>query len=360
MSQRANSTLIGAFVLGGILLVAVAVMAATGGKLFVRKDRAVMHFSGSIYGLQVGAPVVFRGVRLGSVASVGMVYNPGTDSFSIPVVAELERNLIRSLDGKGADKNPALTLPALVAKGLRAQLAMQSLLTGQLYIDLDLRPDQPGQKLALAGTDSRTDIGTDSSKDSDSVEIPTTATAIQALKDQLEGMDFRRLVDDVAAIAGSARSVVAGPQLKQAMDDLAQITGSVRRLSGRLEQRVGPLADAAQGSLVGASKALGSLGSAADQVADTARRLGGTSDRVGALLAPDSALVQSLQHTAAELARTASALRQQTGEDAPLLLNVNRTLRDVSRAAQAVHDLADLLDQQPAALLRGRREAGPP
>ena len=144
MSQRANATLIGGFVLGGILLVAVAVMAAAGGKLFVRKDRAVMHFSGSIYGLQVGAPVVFRGVRLGSVASVGMVYNPGTDSFSIPVVAELERNLIHSLDGKGADKNPALTLPALVAKGLRAQLAMQSLLTGQLYVDLDLRPDQPG------------------------------------------------------------------------------------------------------------------------------------------------------------------------------------------------------------------------
>lgn len=352
MSQRANATLIGGFVLGGILLVAVAVMAAAGGKLFVRKDRAVMHFSGSIYGLQVGAPVVFRGVRLGSVASVGMVYNPGTDSFSIPVVAELERNLIHSLDGKGADKNPALTLPALVAKGLRAQLAMQSLLTGQLYVDLDLRPDQPGSKLAQGEVVAE--------RDSDSVEIPTTATAIQALKDQLEGMDFRRLVDDVSAIAGSARAVVAGPQLKQAMDDLAQITGSVRRVSARLEQRIGPLVDAAQGGLVGAGKAMGSMGNAADQVADTARRLGGTSDRLGALLAPESALVQNLQQTATELARTATALRNQTSDDAPLLQNMNRTLHDVSRAAQAVRDLADLLDQQPAALLRGRSAAGPP
>ena len=70
MKKRGNATLIGAFVVIGIALVIGTVIAAGGGKFFVRKERVVMHFSGSIYGLQVGAPVVFRGVRLGTVQRV--------------------------------------------------------------------------------------------------------------------------------------------------------------------------------------------------------------------------------------------------------------------------------------------------
>ena len=340
MKRRANATLIGAFVVAGLALVAAGVIAAAGGKLFTRTEQAVMHFNGSIYGLQVGAPVVFRGVRLGSVASVSVVYDPAADTFSIPVVAELERGLIRSLDGKGAERNPMLTLPALVAKGLRAQLSMQSLLTGQLYIDLDLRPDKPP---ALDGHG-----------DADTVEIPTNATAIQNLKNQLDGMDFRRLVEDVAVIASSARALVAGPQLKQSLDDLAQITGSVRRLSEQLAKRVDPLAQSAQSTLSETQRAMLRLGSAADGISDTARRLGSTADQVGALAAADSPLVQRVQQTADELARTATALRSQVSDDAPTLQNLNQTLRDVSRSARAMRELADLLERQPDALLRGR------
>ena len=340
MKAKANATLLGLFVVAGLVLLGAAIVAVAGDKLFARKTRAVMHFSGSIYGLQVGAPVVFRGVRLGSVASVSVVYDPAADTFSIPVVAELERGLIRSLDGKGAERNPMLTLPALVAKGLRAQLSMQSLLTGQLYIDLDLRPDKPP---ALDGHG-----------DADTVEIPTNATAIQNLKNQLDGMDFRRLVEDVAVIASSARALVAGPQLKQSLDDLAQITGSVRRLSEQLAKRVDPLAQSAQSTLSETQRAMLRLGSAADGISDTARRLGSTADQVGALAAADSPLVQRVQQTADELARTATALRSQVSDDAPTLQNLNQTLRDVSRSARAMRELANLLERQPDALLRGR------
>ena len=340
MKAKANATLLGLFVVAGLVLLGAAIVAVAGDKLFTRKTRAVMHFSGSIYGLQVGAPVVFRGVRLGSVASVSVVYDPAADTFSIPVVAELERGLIRSLDGKGAERNPMLTLPALVAKGLRAQLSMQSLLTGQLYIDLDLRPDKPP---ALDGHG-----------DADTVEIPTNATAIQNLKNQLDGMDFRRLVEDVAVIASSARALVAGPQLKQSLDDLAHITGSVRRLSEQLAKRVDPLAQSAQSTLSETQRAMLRLGSAADGVSDSARRLGSTADQVGALAAADSPLVQRVQQTADELARTATALRSQVSDDAPTLQNLNQTLRDVSRSARAMRELADLLERQPDALLRGR------
>ena len=353
MKRHANATLIGAFVVVGLALVAAGVIAAAGGKLFTRTEQAVMHFNGSIYGLQVGAPVVLRGVRVGSVASIGLVFDPATGGFLIPVVASLERDVIRSLPGPaaagagagaGADVSSDLTLPALVARGLRAQLSMQSLLTGQLYIDLDLRPGGAA-KLHAGGTGSG---------NGGRVEIPTSSTAIQNLKEQLEGLDMRRLLDDVSAIASSARAVVAGPELKQAMGDLTQITGQVRRLTDALARRVDPLAQAAQTTLTDGQRTMGRLSDAADRVGDAARRVAGSADRVGALAAPDSALLQRVQQTADELARSTAALRSQTSEGAPLVQNLTRALQDVSQASRAVRELADLLARQPDALLRGR------
>lgn len=350
MKRRANATLIGAFVVAGLALVAAGVIAAAGGKLFSRTEQAVMHFKGSIYGLQVGAPVVLRGVRVGSVASIGLDFEPATDSFLIPVVVTLERDVIRSLPGPaGAGKASNLSLAALVAKGLRAQLSMQSLLTGQLYVDLDLRPG--GLAKSQGGATANSNAGR--------VEIPTSTTVIQNLKEQLEGLDIRRLLDDVSAIASSSRAVVAGPQLKSAMDDLARITGHVRRLSEAMSRRVDPLAQAAQTTLADGQRTMGRLNDAADRVGNAASRLGSTADRVGALAAPDSVLVQRVQQTADELARSAAALRSQTGDGAPVVQNLTRALQDVSQASRAVRELADLLARQPDALLRGRSAAEP-
>jgi paraquat-inducible protein B len=336
---QGRATRIGIFVVAGLLLVVAAVLATAGGRLFARKDRAVMHFSGSIYGLQVGAPVVFRGVLLGSVTAIGLVYDSGRDQFSIPVSADIDRDAIRSLQPNGRLGEATLSLPELIQKGLRAQLAMQSLLTGQLYVDLDLRPNQPA---LLSGHDQQV------------VEIPTAATAIQNLKAQLDGMDFRRLLDDVASVAAAARQAATGPALAQTLDDLRQLSANLRRLSARLDQRVDPLATAAQTTLADARRLMAGLGSAAEQARDSARRIGGSADAASALLAPDSALVSGLQRSADELAQAAGALRSQASGDAPLPQQLGHALQDVSRAARAVQQLADLLAQQPQSLLHGR------
>ncbi len=349
--RRASPLLIGSFVVGALLLLAGVLITFAGNQIFARKERAVMHFSGSVYGLQVGAPVVFRGVRVGSVASIEVIYDRQADRFSIPVVAELEADAVSGMDGKPAGDEAALALPALVKRGLTAQLQMQSLLTGLLYIDLDLRPQ-------VRSASNGTGRGTSNNRGiyRNAVEIPTTATAIQALKNQIDGMDFRRLADDLSAIAASARAMVAGPELKQALTDLTAITGSVRHLSQRLDQRIDPMADDLQRTLAGVRTALQQLGQAAQGVDRQAERFGNASDRVGALLAPDSPLVLNLQRSADEVAKSAASLRQATAGDAPLVRNTERAMQDLSRAARALRDLAEALEQQPESLLRGRGE----
>lgn len=265
MKRQLSPTLIGTFVVAGLALIATAIIALAGNSLFTRKEKAVMFFRGSVYGLQVGAPVVFRGVRVGSVESIAVFYDRKTDDFSIPVVVGLEGDAVSGLDGRRT-KGVGLALPALVERGLSAQLAMQSLLTGQLYVDLDLRPERPGN---LRGTYL------------DVTEIPTTATAIQALKNQLEGMDFRKIAEDLSAIAASARAMVSGPELKQALTDLAAITATVNRVATKLDQRIDPVANELQRSLTSTRKAMDGLGEAAQSINKT-------SDQVGELLAPNA------------------------------------------------------------------------
>ncbi|MES2842418.1 MAG: MlaD family protein [Pseudomonadota bacterium] len=332
MKRQLSPTLIGTFVVVGLSLIAVTIIALAGNSLFTRKEQAVMYFSGSVYGLQAGAPVVFRGVRVGSVESIAVFYDRRTDDFSIPVLVSLDGDAVSGLDGRRTE-GVGLALPALVERGLSAQLSMQSLLTGQLYVDLDLRPDRPGK---LRGTYR------------DVTEIPTTATAIQALKNQLEGMDFRKIAEDVSAIAASARALVSGPELKQALADLAEITATINRVSTRLDKRIDPLANELQRSLSSTRTAMDDLSRAAGSVNDT-------SDRVSSLLAPDAPLVQNLQRAAEEVGRSAASLREATADDSSLRIGADRALEDLARAARAMRDLAEALEQQPDAVLRGRK-----
>jgi paraquat-inducible protein B len=366
MMRRANATRIGLFVLVGLGLLVAAVVTVSGGRLFASNERAVMYFNGSVYGLQLGAPVVFRGVRLGSVVSIGVVHDGASGRFEIPVVAELDRSLIEEMQPAGAAATP-LTVASLVAQGLTAQLSTQSLLTGLLYVDLDLRPGPTARAAASAGIAASVPAaGANVVKDvkGDMVEIPTIGTPMQALKDQLDNLKLGQLVADVSSIAASTRQFVGGAKLQQALDDMAQIAADLKRLTARLDQRIDPLATSVQATLADTRRTAGQLGAAAERVSAAADRVGTTADRVAgtagqvdAFLASGAPMMQSLQRAADELARSATSLRNATAEDSALLINVDRASQDVSRASRAVRELADLLERQPDALLRGRPAA---
>ena len=342
MKRPFSPTLIGSFVVGAIGLLVVLLLAIGGQDLLQSKERAVMHFSGSVYGLQTGAPVVFRGVQVGTVDSIDVRWDEAAGNYVIPVIAELDAEVLRRLGvgvgaGTGGRSGDALLAP-LLQRGLRAQLGMQSLVTGQLYVDLDLRPDRPVRALSPPSGAAR-----------GLTEIPTQDATIQNLKNQLDGLDFRRLVNDISETARSVRELAAGPELKAGVAAAAAAASDIRRLAQRIEQNVGPLATSASQTLVRA-------GNAADQLGAAARRFEQASAHAGALLAPDSALIQRLQATADDVARSANALRLAADSESPLLQDTQQAARDVSRAARAVRDLARRLDDEPESLLKGRSD----
>ncbi|MDD5323096.1 MAG: MlaD family protein [Methylococcales bacterium] len=107
--------------------------------IYHRTVKAVMYFNESVRGLNIGAPVMLRGIPIGKVTDITLEIDDKTAEIVIPVVVEIEPDRIKKINTP-SDMTTKERVAHLVAKGLRAQLQTGSLLTGQLFIALDLFP----------------------------------------------------------------------------------------------------------------------------------------------------------------------------------------------------------------------------
>lgn len=325
MSQRSNPTLIGAFVFGAMILIVAGILLFTGSNFFVSKPRYVLYFEGSVYGLQVGAPVVFRGVQIGSVQRIDLRYDGGRRQLVIPVTVEGLPKKLLDVNGNTAEEE-APDPTELIDRGLRAQLATQSLLTGQLYIELDFHPDKP---LVYRAPNKRLP------------EIPTIPSPVQEIANKLQQIDIEGLINDVAAIADTTRSFVRSPELANSLKNLDATLASFKSVSAKLDQRIDPLAQNLDKTLSTVSRNMDAVGASADKLA-------GFTDQTAAPLA-------SLKQAADDLSKATATFSELASEGGPALHNASQTLKELKEAARALQDLSDTLDRQPNSLLFGRK-----
>lgn len=368
--MRPAALRVGAFALAGLVLLGLALMTA-GGRWFGATERAVMHFRTSVWGLQVGAPVVLRGVQVGRVTAIGLA--AGQDKHSgplLPVTAEFDTELLRPLlselpSSTGAAPAAASGTPGvrgasavafLVERGLVARLATQSLLTGLLYVDLDLGVGTPAPR----GPDAK-----------GLPLIPTAPTRLQTLQAQLEGLDLGQIGRDLAAVAASTRELLGAPQARLALSRTAEAAQSLHQLAQALKGEAGPLAGSARDTLAQARRALAGVepllmeGAVALRGVDratahasrAASQVGAAAAQAQALAQAAQPLVTDLRRTADELAAAASTLREATAPSSPLRHQTETALAELTRAAVAMRALATLLEQHPNAIVWGRPKA---
>lgn len=338
MKTSARALRLGAFVVLGIVLLVLLVVFVLSGELLTRREAVLMRFTGSVYGLNVGSPVVFRGVSVGAVKEIGLARNGPGGQIEIPVRAVL--NQAAALQLAPQETNGVRAIEGLIARGLSARLASQSLLTGQLYVDLDLRPGLVKPTVAAVA--------------SDLPDIPTVPSTLQALQSQLEGIDLKAAFQDVAAIAQTGRQLLQDPQLKTTLTNLVKLSTELRTLAQSVQREVKPLSGAAHATLARVDTAASAVTLAGERVTQAAESVTQVARQLDTTLAPDAPLVKSFQRTADELSQTAKSLRHTAGNDSELVQNLNRAASDVARAARQIGELADLLQRQPDALLRGR------
>lgn len=139
MINKVNKTVIGAFVVGAIVLLVAGVIVFGSGMFFKQSDKYIVFFDGSVKGLSEGAPVIFRGVKIGNVCSIGLVYDEKREDVFIPVVIDVELARIKGIPDKFGYPDYVM----FIKQGLKAKLEIQNFITGQLMIDLDFYPDKP-------------------------------------------------------------------------------------------------------------------------------------------------------------------------------------------------------------------------
>lgn len=141
MSKKANKTAIGMFVVGAVALLIIAILAFGSGMLFKQSDKYILFFDGSVKGLSAGAPVIFRGVKIGTVKDISLIYDAKTQGVLIPVIIDVELSRVRGVPEKVGYPDYMM----LVEQGLRARLEIQNFITGQLMLAFDFYPDKPAQ-----------------------------------------------------------------------------------------------------------------------------------------------------------------------------------------------------------------------
>lgn len=262
-------------------------------KSYAEKEYYLLYFAGSVRGLTVGAPVEFRGIKVGEVADIKLEFDAAELDFRVPVLIEIE---LERIEVVGGDRQtlPEKGIDVLVDKGLRAQLRSGNLFTGQLYVDFDLYPEARQAQVAQQGKYQ---------------VVPTIPTPLDEITGSLtkllariEALPIEQIGQDLSDAVQGAQQLIASDELRNAINVLNETLQQTQTLVANLNATAAP----------------------------------------------------AIRATLAQVQETLSAADTLLQDDAPLQLDLRRVLRELSQAARSIRTLADYLERHPEALIRGK------
>jgi len=196
--------------------------------MYTKKINFLLYFDSSVRGLKLGAPVEFKGIKVGSVLDIRLEYRSDDTSFLIPVLIEIELERIIARDTKAQD-SPYIIMNLLVEKGLRAQLRTGSLLTGQLFVELDMHPET---EIMLSGVETVVP------------ELPTIAASnfdaitasIERFVAKLDSVDIEEIGAELLSTLKGANRVINNPEIPVVIDDLKGSLESFRSILRKVDE----------------------------------------------------------------------------------------------------------------------------
>ena len=207
MSKKANPALVGAFTFGAMTIFVIILLMFGSDRLMKKSVDCVLYFSGSLAGLDVGAPVVFRGVKIGAVKDIKLVYDRKQDDFKIPVIIEVYKGSATQVNGEPIVH--ADHIQELIGKGMRAKLVSQSLLTGKLNICLDFNTNAP-----VVLTSDSTGLP----------QIPTLPTTLEALANKLAELPLEDIVNDLSKSMSAVSEILNSKDTRELVKNMNSTT----------------------------------------------------------------------------------------------------------------------------------------
>jgi len=332
MTKKANPKVIGAFVVGAVVLATVGVIVFGSGKFFARKFIWVLYFPGSVKGLTVGAPVTLKGVQIGTVTDIKVVIDRETLTFQTPVYVEVFPDKVKDVGEYAAveaerikaDPEEAITL--LVERGLRAKLELQSLVTGKLQVAFDMYPDTPVHYVRL---------------EKKVPELPTLPTAMEQLTKTLENLPIEEIVEDARKTMAAIEKLTTSPELTEAVTALNNTLQDFGKLARNLDGRVGPLTTSIE-----------------ETMKDTQKLVKNVNTQVEPTLTDLQETLKAAQAAIKKAEVALASVGDVVHADSTLMFELTRTISELRDMAQSINSLAGYLQRQPDSLIRGKVSLG--
>jgi paraquat-inducible protein B len=358
--NRANPKLIGAFVLGAVALAVIGLLLLGGAKFLTETRTFVAYFEGSVKGLTVGAPVEFQGVRVGAVTDIQLQFLTAEQEFRIPVFIQIEPGRMTEV-GRPIALHGQLLKP-LIARGLRAQLEMQSIVTGQLAVQLGFYPDTPAR---LVG-------------DGKVPEIPTAPTTMQEVAQnvtqalaEIRQLPIPQLIGQLAHSAEGLNTLIHSPDVAELIQSVNATVQVAERSLTRIDQELTPemrgrlnsALDAATGLLRDSQQLVRRVDAQVGPMADGLQKtleavrttLKGSDQLLRHVDTRVTPMADNLMETSTRLRATIARLQQVVdGDVVRVLQETNKTLQEFSGTARSVRLLADYLERNPDSVLYGK------
>lgn len=317
MRENPNTVAIGAFVVGAILI-AVATLIFLLGSGFGKKETVVMVFSGSVKGLNVGAPLALRGVQVGKVTKIELQLNSDQDNIIMMVEAVFDEKNIRRKGSQDVELSEEL-----ISRGLRAQLNSQSLLTGLLYVELDFHPNSPLHLVDI---------------NSPYIQLPTIPTSLERITKKLQDIDISKVAGQLESIGDGIDQFVTSKSFQGLPDNVTSTMDSLRELSSQLQEQLattGPKLD-----------------TVLDEAAETVATANTELPKLATLVEEN---LRTLNNAISAVEQSMTNIDELVSPDSETLYRLNNALQEMTRAGRALQSLASTLEEQPEALIRGKR-----
>ena len=311
MTRRANYTVIGLFVVGGFILAVGTIIFFGSFRFLSDTEEFICYFDEPVSGLDVGSPVKFRGVGIGSVKKIFIRYNQGDDTDHIPVVIQLDLTLLNSSLGVDVDIRDEETFFEIIDLGYRAKLVTESFITGLKYIEIDMeveagRPSLVQEKVIYKEIPTVPSLTAQLGQSVEEVyvrlgalDIPTiNDELIGALKNAREGLeevDFGGVSESIKGAGYSASNLLDSPELRETIAAIREAVNEFRALAAKLNSRTDTV--------------LAEAGETNEELQRMLKRVGDATAQVEHLLSSESSFRYRIEDTLAESKEAAKAIR---------------------------------------------------
>ena len=291
-------------------------------KTYSKKARWLLYFEGSVRGLTVGSPVEFRGIPVGQVLDINMEYDSEKKAFLIPVLIDIEQERIKVV-GEMDQSDYKKRNDYLVEQGMRAQLKTGSLITGQLYVELDFHPDAEPAQINWQGRYPQMPT------------VPTSmdeiTTSLTQLLKKLEKLPIEQIGNDLRDTIQGAKRLVNSAELQEAIAALNATLNQAQQFAATLNKVITPELRSAVANL--------------NTTLKHTRKLAQNFDRT---------VVPELDATLQEAQVTLKAIKGSVSKDSPLYYELMRVFKELTGAARSIRVMADYLERHPDALIYGK------